>query len=162
MPTKKVNPKETGCCPRFDPKPWDKKTIKWENKIFLKDRVFSFFHIPINFGAIMKKDVEIIEKTKAKDPEMVVLSDENSLFGADVYLSVKKNVPGTKMEKISGTFLSMVFEGPYGSMGKWVKEMQEYAESKKKTIKKMYFYYTTCPKCAKEYGKNYVVILAQV
>ncbi len=23
-------------------------------------------------------------------------------------------------------------------------------------------YYTTCPKCAKKYGKNYVVILAQV
>jgi len=25
-----------------------------------------------------------------------------------------------------------------------------------------YFYYTTCPKCAKKYGKNYVVLLAQV
>jgi len=26
----------------------------------------------------------------------------------------------------------------------------------------MYFFYTTCPKCAKKYGKNYVVILAEV
>jgi hypothetical protein len=26
----------------------------------------------------------------------------------------------------------------------------------------MYFFYTTCPKCAKKYGKNYVVILAQI
>jgi hypothetical protein len=24
------------------------------------------------------------------------------------------------------------------------------------------FYYTTCPKCAKRYGKNYVVLLAQI
>jgi hypothetical protein len=25
----------------------------------------------------------------------------------------------------------------------------------------MYMWYTTCPKCAKVYGKNYVVILAK-
>lgn len=28
-------------------------------------------------------------------------------------------------------------------------------------LKKMFFYYTACPKCAKAYGKNYVVLLAQ-
>ena len=27
---------------------------------------------------------------------------------------------------------------------------------------KMYFYYPTCPKCSKQYGKNYVVILAKI
>jgi hypothetical protein len=26
----------------------------------------------------------------------------------------------------------------------------------------LYCYYTTCPKCAKKYGKNYVVLLAKV
>jgi len=26
----------------------------------------------------------------------------------------------------------------------------------------MYFFYTTCPKCAEFYGKNYTVILAKV
>jgi len=25
-----------------------------------------------------------------------------------------------------------------------------------------FFYYTTCPKCAKHYGKNYVVAFAEV
>jgi hypothetical protein len=40
--------------------------------------------------------------------------------------------------------------------------MKAYVEAQGKELKKMYFYYTTCPKCAKEYGKNYVVILAQV
>jgi len=30
------------------------------------------------------------------------------------------------------------------------------------TIKKWYMWYTTCPKCAKKYGKNYVVIICQV
>ena len=47
-------------------------------------------------------------------------------------------------------------------MGKFVKEMGEYVKSENKTMKKMYFYYTTCPACAKHYGKNYVVLLAEI
>jgi hypothetical protein len=33
---------------------------------------------------------------------------------------------------------------------------------KDKEIEKIYFYYTTCPKCAKLYGKNYTVIFAKI
>jgi len=33
---------------------------------------------------------------------------------------------------------------------------------KGKRLRKMYLYYTTCPKCAKKYGKNYIVILAEI
>jgi hypothetical protein len=40
--------------------------------------------------------------------------------------------------------------------------MAEWVRSKGKTIKRQLFYYTTCPKCAKHYGKNYVVLLAEV
>jgi hypothetical protein len=40
--------------------------------------------------------------------------------------------------------------------------MKEYVKSKDKKIKKMYFFYTTCPHCAEVYGKNYTVILAEV
>jgi len=35
-------------------------------------------------------------------------------------------------------------------------------KSEGRMVKKVYFFYTTCPKCAKAYGKNYVVVLAQV
>jgi len=40
--------------------------------------------------------------------------------------------------------------------------MKGYVTSKGKELKKMYFFYTTCPKCAEFYGKNYTVVLAQV
>jgi hypothetical protein len=66
------------------------------------------------------------------------------------------------MATISGIFLSKVFEGHFSNIGKWIKEMQAFVATKGKPIRKLYFYYTTCPKCAKKYGKNYVVILAQV
>ncbi len=49
---------ETGCCPRFNPGPWDGKEVTWQDKLFLKDRVRSFFHIPLNFGKVMVKNVE--------------------------------------------------------------------------------------------------------
>ncbi len=47
------------------------------------------------------------------------------------------------------------------TLGKWAVEMKQYVENKGKQLLKLYFSYTTCPKCAKAYGKNYVVLFAQ-
>ncbi len=153
---------ETGCCPRFNPGPWDEKEITLQDRLFLKDRARSIFHIPLNFGGVMTRNMEKIKAAGALAPQPLMLTDENSLWGADVYIAVSREVPGAKMEKISGTFLSKVFEGSYKDAGKWAKGMQKYVRSKGKDIKKMYFYYTTCPKCAEYYGKNYTVLLAKV
>ena len=150
------------CCPPFNPEPWDDKTIPWEKKRFVKDRVASILHIPLNFGAVMKRNVRAIEAADAKAENMIVLADENSLWGADVYIEVSKDIPGANMAIISGTFVSKVFEGPYRNVRKWIEEIKRFVAAKGKHVRKLYFYYTTCPKCAKKYGKNYVVILAQV
>jgi hypothetical protein len=153
---------ETGCCPRFNPEPWDEKEVTWQDKLFLKDHVSSFLHIPLNFGKVMVKNMEKIVSVEALSPKPILLSDENSLWGADIYVAVSKEVPQATMEKISGTFLTKVFEGPYKNAGKWTQQMKEYVKSKDRDLKKMYFFYTTCPKCAKYYGKNYVVMVARV
>jgi len=150
------------CCPKFDPEPWHDRVITWDQKLFLKDRVRSFFHIPLNFGAVMKRSMAAIEAAGAKPDEMILLSDENSLWGADVYIAIAKEVPGTQQASLSGTFLAKVFEGPYRNMRNWIADMKSYVQGKGKALKKLYFFYTTCPQCAKQYGKNYVVILAQV
>lgn len=153
---------ETGCCPRFNPEPWDEKEVTWQDKLFIKDHVRSFLHIPLNFGQVMVKNMEMIESAGALAPQPLMLSDEKSLWGTDVYIAVSKEVPRAEMERISGTFLTKVFEGPYKNAGKWAKEMKAYVKSKGREIEKMYFFYTTCPKCAKVYGKNYTVLLAKV
>jgi len=153
---------ETGCCPRFNPEPWDEKEIKWKDKLFLHDRVKSFFHIPLNMGKIMVKNMEIIKSAGALTPEPLLLSDENSLFGADVYIAVSKEIQGVTMARMSGTFLTKTFEGSYKNMGQWIKAMKEFVKSKGKEINKLYFFYTTCPHCARYYGKNYTVLLAKI
>jgi len=153
---------ETGCCPRFNPEPWDEKEISWQDKLFVKDHVRSFLHIPLNFGKVMVRNMERIKEAGALAPEPLMLSDEKSLWGADIYIAVGKEVPGAELERISGTFLTKVFEGPYKDAARWVREMKDYVQSKGREIKKMYSFYTTCPKCAKAYGKNYTVMLAMV
>lgn len=152
----------TECCPRFEPEPWDDKAITWQDKPFLRDRVLSFFHIPLNFGAVMKRSMAAIEAAGATPDDMVILSDESSLWGADVYVAIAKEMPGANTTTLSGTFLTKVFEGPYRNMRNWIEEMKSFLTSKGKACRKLYVFYTTCPKCSKKYGKNYVVILAQV
>jgi hypothetical protein len=154
--------KPSGCCEPFDPELWDNKEIVWQDKIFVKDHITSFLHIPLNTGSKITKNLALIEKAGAKADHQLMLTDENSLWGADIYIDVAKVVPGAEMATLSGTFLTKVFEGPYQNVGKWAKEMESYIKGQGKEIKKLYFSYTTCPKCAKAYGKNYVVLLAQI
>lgn len=154
--------KPTGCCEPFSPEPWQDKEIVWKEKGFVKDHVTSLFHIPLNMGKKIIKNMDLIEKARAKAPYQLMLTDEKSMWGADIYIDVSKEVPGTEMATISGTFMTKVFEGPYQNASKWAKEMEEYVKSKGKRLKKLYFSYTTCPKCAKAYGKNYVVLFAQI
>jgi hypothetical protein len=152
----------TGCCDPFDPAPWQEKEISWNNKLFVTDHVNSFLHIPLNMGQVITKNIVLIDKAQAKAVHQLMLTDEKTLWGADIYIDVAKEVPGAKMAKLTGTFLTKVFEGPYQNAGIWAKEMEAYVKSKGKELKKLYFSYTTCPKCAKAYGKNYVVLFAQV
>jgi hypothetical protein len=160
--TNKQAIKSTGCCEPFDPVPWQDKEIVWKDKIFVKDHVMSFLHIPLNMGSKIVKDMELIKNANAAAPYQLMLTDEKSLWGADIYIDVAKEVPEAEMVKISGIFLTKVFEGPYQNAGKWAQEMRDYVKSKGKTLKKLYFSYTTCPNCAKAYGKNYVVLFAEV
>lgn len=154
--------KPTGCCDPFDPEPWQDREVAWKDKFFVKDHVVSFLHIPLNMGKKVIRNMELIEKANAKAPQQLMLTDEKSLWGADIYIDVSSEVPGAQMAALSGTFLTKVFEGPYQNAGKWAQEMKDYVEGKGKILKKLYFSYTTCPKCAKAYGKNYVVLFAQI
>jgi hypothetical protein len=154
---------ETGCCPRFSPEPWQEQELRWDGKLFVKDRVRCLFHIPLNFGKAMVRNLTRIEQAGAFTPQPpLILSEHTSAWNIDLYIEVPKELPGAEHARLSGSFLSKVFEGPFRDARKWCAQMADWVSSKGKTIKREFMYYTTCPKCAKHYGKNYVVILAQV
>jgi hypothetical protein len=153
---------EKECCPKFDPKPWDHKILTWKNKKFIKDKVFTLFHIPMNFGSVITKMMKKIDSSGSKCVKWMCLSEHTSKWNMSLYLAVDKEIPDADNVRISGKFLSRVYEGPFKDTGKWCKDFEEYAKQKKHEIKKMFMWYTTCPKCAKKYGKNYVVIIGQL
>lgn len=165
QPTKtytKVN--ETGCCPVPDVKSWNESRVVWEEKKFIKDNTINFFHIPLNMAQVMGRMWKKVEAAKAAPPtdEFMLLSYDPSAFKGEHFMSTTKEVPGAENVTLSGTFLTKVFEGPYKEAADWVKETEIYVKKKGKVLKKLYFFYTTCPKCYKHYGKNYVVALAQI
>lgn len=150
------------CCPKFDPAPWDGKILQWKNKKFIKDRVLTFFFIPLNFGQVIAKLMRRIETTKGAATDNVCLSEHTSKWNMDIYVGVNKEIPGANNYTLSGTYLSKVYEGDYKDTGIWCKDFEKFVKSKKYEIKKWYMWYTTCPKCAKKFGKNYTVIIGQV
>ena len=154
------------CCPKFNPKLWDGKTHHWKNKLFIKDTVPQLFHMP--FPPMIGKMIQRQWK-KAKDDgaapdikDFLWLSYDPSPWKSEHYIAVTKEVPSANNAKLSGTFVSKVFDGPFNAVPKWIKEMDKYLTEKGKKSKKYYFYFTTCPKCAKKYGHNYVVVFAQI
>ena len=150
------------CCPEFDPKPWDNQLFEWKNKKFIKDSVFTLFFMPVNFGKVMIRLNKVISDTGAEIPEWLCLSDHTSRWNMDLYLAVDKEIPGAENTTLNGKYFSKVYEGPFRDTGKWCKDFENVLKSKGLNQKKMYMWYTTCPKCAKKYGKNYVAIIAQV
>ncbi|WMW23004.1 hypothetical protein RE476_04025 [Methanolobus mangrovi] len=153
---------EEECCPKFDPMPWDGKIIEWENKRFIKDKVLTLFYMPINFGGVMKRLDRKVREAGATIPDYLCLSDHTSKWNMDVYLAVDKEIPDAENVNISGRFLSKVYEGPFKDTRKWSDDFEIYAQAQGHELDKWFMWYTTCPKCAKKYGKNYVVIIARL
>ena len=153
---------EKECCPEFDPKSWDNKEFEWKDKKFVKDKVFTLFYIPINFGRVITRLMKKIESVEGKCVDWMGLSDHTSRWNMDLYLAVDKEIADVENVTLSGKFFSKVYEGPYKDTGKWCKDFEEFTKGKNIDIKKQYMWYTTCPKCAKKWGKNYVVIVGEM
>jgi hypothetical protein len=160
LPNLNTDNRETGCCPRFDPTRWDGAEIEFHDRPFVRATTINFMHVPLNMGRMMKKTWRKIQAADAV--QFLVLSTDPSPWRGEHYFAVTKDVPDAEMVTLSGRFLTKVFEGPYRNAGKWAQDMKEFVASTGKELKKLYFFYTTCPRCAKRFGKNYVVAFVQV
>ncbi len=150
------------CCPQFDPTPWDNNTFGWDKKKFIKDKVRTFFYMPMNFGTAMKRLNAKVEAAGADMPDWLCLSDHTSKWNMDLYLAVDREVKDAVNVELTGNFISKVYEGPFKNSGKWMKDFESFSKGKGLNLLKSYQWYTTCPKCAKKWGKNYVVIIGQI
>ncbi len=164
LPATYTDINETGCCNVPNVDAWDKQVMTFHDQYFLRDYTRSFFHFPLNMGSVMTKLNQEVEKADAALPaeHSMILSREISPWKAEQLYSVSRPIEGKDIVKLDGTFLTLVFEGPYKDAKKWCDELNRYATAEGHTVKNTYSFYTTCPKCAKHYGKNYVIMLAEI
>jgi len=152
----------TGCCPVFDPKPWDGQDLKFDDKPFIKAASRSFLFMPLNISSVMSRAQAAIKAAGAEPEEFLVLTQDSSPWRAYHYFAVSKDVPGYENVKLSGEYAVKVFEGEYKNAKSWFTQLQMIARDRGADGKETYFFYTTCPKCAKVYGKNYVIGIVKV
>jgi len=160
----KIDPsiKPTGCCLIFDPEPWDNKILEWSDKKFVKGKVFTLFFAPLNFGKVIVAMMNRIKVAGGQAVDSMGLSDHTSKWNMDLYLAVDREIEGLENITLSGKFFSKVYEGDFKKTGEWCKDFEKAAKDKGFEVKKWYMWYTTCPKCAKAYGKNFTVIIAKI
>ena len=161
-PAYDMSDNETNCCPRFKPEPWRDQELCFDNKLFVKASTLSAFHVPLNMSSVFARTVAAIEAAHANGGGMLVLSHDDSAWHAEHLFAVDNEVAGAEMVRLSGDFLTKVFEGPFKEAPAWCTSMAAYVKEKGKHVDTMYFFYTTCPKCARHYGKNFVVGVAKV
>ena len=117
----------TGCCPPFDPAPWQDRRVVWKDKLFVTDQVRCLFHVPLNMGARMTRNQRLIDAAKAAPEQPLMLSDMRSSWVSDLYIDVTRPVPGAQMTTLSGTFsrrctkgrIVMPENGPPTCAGMW-------------------------------------------
>ncbi len=163
LPKMDMSENATGCCPKFNPEGWDGRHLRFDDKPFVRATTRGLLHVPINMGTVFTRVQNNIEDAGAQDPEgYLVLSRDLSGTEAEHYFAVTGDVPGEDMVRLSGEFLTRVFEGPYRHAKDWHHEMEVAAEAAGHQAKRVFMFYTTCPKCARAYGKNYVVGIAEI
>ena len=153
----------TDCCARFNLGGWDDRRLHFRDKKFIRAHSLSAMHIPLNMGSIFSRVQKHIDEADAfDDDDFVVMSKDLSPWTEEHLFSVTKDVPHEQIVTLTGEFVTKVFEGPYSNSKDWYIEMKEIVEAMGSNADDIYFFYTTCPKCAKAYGQNYVVGIARI
>jgi len=153
----------TGCCSKFNPEGWDGQELRFYYKEFVRATTKSLLHMPLDMGQVFSRVMGHIEDADAYNADnCIVLSRDLSASEAEHLFSISQPVPEEEAATLTGDFITKVFEGSFRHVKKWYEEMEDLVRFKGKTPTDVYFFYTTCPKCAKSYGKNYVVGVARL
>ncbi len=155
------------CCPEFEVKKWDDKTFYWDEKLFIKASVPTLFHIPLSsmISKNMSKLHNAAKDAHADIPDLkdaLILFHDPSAFKSEMFYAVTKPVKGVENTTLSGRFIAGVFDGPYNSVPKHLKIMDKRMKEQGTPAKDYYIHYAYCPKCAQKYGKNYMILFAEI
>ena len=163
LPKLNMDSKETGCCPKFDPSVWEEKLIELEGLPMVRATGRNFLHIPLDIGKVMTGTQKAIRQAGKEAPDYyLILSRDLSPWRSEHLFLTTGKVEGLENLSFKGLFLTKVYDGGFNEVPRWLGISEAFAKSQGYDAKTHYCFYTTCPKCAKHYGHNYVVIFTEV
>jgi hypothetical protein len=158
--------KEVSCCPVFDPARWNEQKFTWENKMFIRGSTFQVLHYPLPgmIRRIMKKLWKQATEVKAEPiPEdFLMLTYDLSPWKCEFYMPVRHSVPGADNVKLSGTYFTKVFDGPFSMVPQYINEMDILLTQKDLFAKRYFIYSAACPLCERKYMVNSIVAFAEI
>jgi hypothetical protein len=155
---------EDKCCELLDSKQFDKKTVEWKGRPFIKKHYLAFFYMPLGLDSTLKGLLEDLNsKGLISEEHPVMIWRNEGMFGGDVYVALKEEDSSYEVERLSGKFFTMFFEGKdYKEAGKWHKVLWVEAKKRKLDVKEVISYYGQCPGCMKKFGKLQTVLYARI
>jgi hypothetical protein len=115
----------------------------------------SLFHVPLNMGSMFTHTWNAIKQAHADNGQFLVMSHDQSAWHAEHLFAVTKDVPHADMVRLSGDFLTKVFEGPFSDARKWCAAIEQFA---RRAAARRSLLLHDAPALRKHYGKNYVCI----
>ncbi len=153
----------TGCCPRFHPEGWDRQSLHFADKRFVRATTKSKDHVPIDMAEVFGRTFEAIMDAGAMDEaHPLVLSRDLSAEQGEHLFAVDAEVPGEEMVTLSGHYRTRVFDAPYEEAPMLLEGFRHELEEEGEEALESWMFYTTCPRCAEAYGHNYMVLVDKV
>lgn len=163
IPVTDLHDSPTGCCPRFHPERWDEQVLHFEQRLFARAMSRNVKHVPQDLALAYADAASAIEKARAwEEQQLLVLNRMVTARDAEHLFLVGRNVPGLQMVRLDGEYRTRLFEGDYQQVPHWQAEFEEDLAARGMPADRVYFHYTSCPKCAEAYGRNYVVAVAKM
>lgn len=146
-------------CADIDKKIWHNRELDFSGSFFYAISTPMFLHLPVRIARDVQKAAQNIKAKNYKliFPPMILCKD--ALFKGQILVKVENyNKDDPNIVRFTDSiFYSYVFTGPWKKLaGETIKII---ITQKIGNIRNIYFWYITCPVCAKEKGEKTVILI---
>lgn len=163
LPRMDTAPEPTGRCPRFEPSGRDGRHLRFDDAPIAHATTRSLLHVPPDMGRIFARAPAAIEAADAPDrDDGPVPSRALSATRGEHLSPVTHDLPGEEMTRLTGTFPTRAFAGPYRKAKDWAHDMEVATRVDGDAPGRAFVSHATCPRCAHAHGENDVVDFVEI
>jgi hypothetical protein len=155
----------TCSCPDVNDQDWHLQDRDWSGKFFYFEYVQHLFYMPLQLDKVIQNmKLDIARKGyQPVNPDQILYLPGS--FQGRVLMEIQDPEQyDANVEKFENArILSRVYKGPRNRIKNAVEELKAFTQDKTHLIpSKIYYWHTTCPKCAPTKGGDKTVLFARV